>query len=44
MSSAAVTTEQRDGVLICHIDDGKANALSAEIIAAISDVVVAGGA
>ena len=40
MSSAAVTTEQRDGVLICHIDDGKANALSAEIIAAISDVVV----
>lgn len=39
MSSAAVTTERRDGVLICHIDDGKANALSAEIIAAISDVV-----
>lgn len=39
MSSAAVTTEQRDGVLICHIDDGRANALSAEIIAAISDVV-----
>ena len=39
MSSAAVTTEQRDGVLICHIDDGKANALSAEIIAAISAVV-----
>ena len=41
MSSAAVTTEQRDGVLICHIDDGKANALSAEIIAAISEVVAA---
>jgi len=39
MSSAAVTTEQRDGVLICHIDDGKANALSADIIAAISHVV-----
>ena len=39
MSSAAVTTEQRDGVLICHIDDGKANALSADIIAAISTVV-----
>ena len=38
-SSAAVTTEQRDGVLICHIDDGKANALSAEIIAAIIDVL-----
>jgi enoyl-CoA hydratase len=41
MSSAAVTTEQRDGVMICHIDDGKANALSADIIAAISDVVTA---
>ncbi|MET0910741.1 MAG: crotonase/enoyl-CoA hydratase family protein [Ilumatobacteraceae bacterium] len=40
MSSPAVTTERRDGVLICHIDDGKANALSAEIIAAISDVVL----
>jgi len=41
MPSAAVTTEQRDRVLICHIDDGKANALSAEIIAAISEVVLA---
>ena len=41
MPSAAVTTEQRDSVLICHIDDGKANALSAEIIAAISEVVLA---
>src|SRR5918993_2592526 len=39
MSTSAVTTEQRDGVLICHIDDGKANALSAEMIAAISAVV-----
>ena len=39
MASAAVTTEQRDGVLICHIDDGKANALSKEIIAAIIDVL-----
>src|SRR4029077_15727552 len=39
MASAAVTTERRDGVLICHIDDGKANALSEEIIAAIIDVL-----
>ena len=38
MSSDAVTTERRDGVLICHIDDGKANALSKEIIA---DVIAA---
>ena len=28
MSSAAVTTERRDGVLIVHLDDGKANALA----------------
>jgi enoyl-CoA hydratase len=40
MSSSAVTTERRDGVLICHIDDGKANALSKEIIAAIKEVVI----
>jgi len=40
MSSSAVTTELRDDVLICHIDDGKANALSAEIIAAIKQVIV----
>jgi len=34
--SDAVTTERRDdGVLVCHVDDGKANALSAEIIAAV---------
>ncbi len=35
MSSAAVTTERRDAVLIVHLDDGKANALSFETIAAI---------
>jgi enoyl-CoA hydratase/carnithine racemase len=35
MSSDAVTIERREGVLICHIDDGKANALSTEIIAAV---------
>jgi len=40
MSSTAVTTERRDGVLICHIDDGKANALSKEIIAAVKQVVL----
>jgi enoyl-CoA hydratase len=32
--------ERRDGgVLVCHIDDGKANALSSEIIAAVSAAV-----
>jgi enoyl-CoA hydratase len=35
MSSAAVTTERRDAVLVVHLDDGKANALSFEMIAAI---------
>lgn len=30
--SPAVTTERRDGVLIVHLDDGKANALSFDII------------
>lgn len=39
MPSAAVTTEQRDGVRICHLDDGKANALSAEVIAALIDAI-----
>lgn len=39
MSSEAVTTERRDGVLIVHVDDGKANALSFEIIGAISAAV-----
>ena len=32
MSAAAVTTERRDGVLVVHLDDGKANALSFEMI------------
>ena len=36
MTSEAVRTERRDGgVLVCHVDDGKANALSKEIIAGI---------
>jgi enoyl-CoA hydratase len=33
--SAAVTTERRDSVLVVHLDDGKANALSFDVIAAI---------
>lgn len=36
---AAVTTERRDGVLVCHLDDGKANALSFEIIEALDAVI-----
>ncbi|MEQ1873259.1 MAG: crotonase/enoyl-CoA hydratase family protein [Ilumatobacteraceae bacterium] len=33
--SAAVTTERVDQVLVIHLDDGKANALSTEIMASI---------
>jgi enoyl-CoA hydratase len=36
MTSAAVTTERRDAVLVVHLDDGKVNALSFEMIAAIN--------
>jgi enoyl-CoA hydratase len=39
MASPAVTTERRDGVLIVHLDDGKANALSFDIIAAIHEAI-----
>ena len=39
MSSAAVTTERRDQVLVVHLDDGKANALSFEMIAAIGEAM-----
>lgn len=40
MTTEAVSTERRDGgVLVCHVDDGKANALSMEIIGAITAVV-----
>ncbi|WP_040496015.1 crotonase/enoyl-CoA hydratase family protein [Ilumatobacter nonamiensis] len=36
MSTQAVSTERLDGgVLLCHIDDGKANALSKDIIASV---------
>lgn len=39
MTTAAVTTERHDGVLIVHLDDGKANALSFEMIAAITETI-----
>jgi enoyl-CoA hydratase len=39
MSTAAVTTERRDGVLVVHLDDGKANALSFDMIAAIHTAI-----
>lgn len=39
MTSAAVTTERRDGVLIIHLDDGKANALSFEVIGALHEAL-----
>ena len=35
MSSPHVTTERRDGVMIVHLDDAKANALSFDVIAAV---------
>jgi enoyl-CoA hydratase len=35
MSDSAVQVEQLDGVVVVHLDDGKANALSADVIAAI---------
>ena len=39
MSSPHVTTERRDGVMIVHLDDGKANALSFEAIAAVQAAI-----
>ncbi len=39
MNTALVTTERRDGVLICHLDDGKANALSSPMIEAITAAI-----
>lgn len=40
MTTDAVTTERRDGgVLVCHVDDGKANALSMDIITAVMSAV-----
>jgi enoyl-CoA hydratase len=39
MSTTPVTTERRGAVLVCHLDDGKANALSSGMIAAIEDAI-----
>jgi enoyl-CoA hydratase len=39
MGTAAVTTERRDQVLVVHLDDGKANALSFDVIAAINEAI-----
>jgi enoyl-CoA hydratase len=39
MATAAITTEQRDEVLIIHLDDGKANALSFDVIATIHEAI-----
>jgi enoyl-CoA hydratase len=40
MTTDAVSTERRDGgVLVCHIDDGKANALSMGIISGVTAAV-----
>jgi len=39
MTSQHVNTERRDAVMIVHLDDGRANALSPEIIAAITTVL-----
>jgi enoyl-CoA hydratase len=37
--TSAVTTERRGPALVCHLDDGKANALSKDVIAAIGRAV-----
>lgn len=37
--STALTAERRDSVVVLHMDDGKANALSFELVAAIGDAV-----
>ncbi len=37
--TSTVTTERRGAALVCHIDDGKANALSKDVIAAIGRAV-----
>lgn len=39
VAMASVRTDRLDGVLVVHLDDGKANALSKEMIAGISDAV-----
>lgn len=37
--SAGLTIEQRDHIMVIHLDDGKANALSFDLIAAINDAI-----
>lgn len=39
MSDSMVTLERRDSVLVVHLDDGKANALSSAMITAISAAI-----
>ena len=39
MSSSPVTSERRGNVLIVHLDDGKANALSTDMISSIKEVI-----
>lgn len=39
MSSPHVRTERREGVMIVHLDDGKANALSFDVIAAVQSAI-----
>ncbi|HEY3484707.1 MAG TPA: crotonase/enoyl-CoA hydratase family protein [Ilumatobacteraceae bacterium] len=41
MTTPKVHTERIDDVVVVHLDDGKANALSFEVIAAIGDAVAA---
>jgi enoyl-CoA hydratase len=42
--SESVTVERRDAVSIIHVDDGRVNAMTFEVIAAISDAVIAADA
>lgn len=39
MTGTAMSTERRDAVMIIHLDDGKANALSFDLIAAIDAAI-----
>jgi enoyl-CoA hydratase len=39
MTADALRIEHRDQVMVLHLDDGKANALSAELIAALTEAV-----
>ena len=39
VATTAVTTERIDQVLVVHLDDGKANAISTDVIAAIHGAI-----